>query len=110
MVWYKRYEPSQILYGVISWVKSNTFKSGVTDNATPYIALTAPSTKPKSVCNTKCLFIFIPPLYIFNRSEKLKNHALTVLNTIRTWLNTRYHLILLFAHTNSLQKYSASNR
>src|SRR5699024_11835137 len=98
MVWYKRYEPSQILYGVISWVKSNTFKSGFTDNATPYIELTAPSTKPKSVCNTKCLLILIPPLFIINSSYKLKKQTITFINTILTFNITYLYIYLMLSY------------
>src|SRR5699024_12390149 len=102
MVWYKRYEPSQILYGVISWVKSNTFKSGFTDNATPYIALTAPSTIPKYVCNTKCLFIFIPTIsnldliYILKKTRpyRFKYYKYVVEYSLPPYF-TDYSLIML---------------
>src|SRR5690606_36867167 len=73
------------LYCGISWVKLNIVKFGSTDKATPYIALTAPSHNPKSVCNTKCLLIIHSSIF----SVKLKNHVITDLLSIRTWLNIR---------------------
>src|SRR5699024_12411478 len=72
-----------MLYCGNSCVKSNTFTSGSTDKATPYIALTAPSTKPKSVCNTNKLLIICYPQINF------QNQKTTSLYNIRTWLNIR---------------------